>query len=152
MQIQDQLMAMFEPVVSGLGYELAGLEYRPNPNYGLLRIYIDKEGGITVDDCAIVSRQISGILDVEDPIPGHYNLEVSSLGINRPLFKLADYQKFAGNEAKIQLDRLYEGRRKFHCVILGIDEGSNMVKLEEKDEKFEVPFERISKARLIQEV
>ncbi|THB70012.1 MAG: ribosome maturation factor RimP [Gammaproteobacteria bacterium] len=152
LQIQDQLMAMFEPVVSGLGYELAGLEYRPNPNYGLLRIYIDKEGGITVDDCAIVSRQISGILDVEDPIPGHYNLEVSSLGINRPLFKLADYQKFAGNEAKIQLDRLYEGRRKFHCVILGIDEGSNMVKLEEKDEKFEVPFERISKARLIQEV
>ena len=145
-------MNMFEPVVSGLGYELAGLEYRPNPNYGLLRVYIDKEGGVNVDDCAKVSRQISGILDVEDPIPGHYNLEVSSLGINRPLFKLADYEKFAGNKAKIQLDSLYEGRRKFHCVIKGVDEASGTVKLEEKDEQFEVPFERISKARLIQEV
>ena len=145
-------MAMFEPVVSGLGYELAGLEYRPNPNYGLLRVYIDKEGGVNVDDCAKVSRQISGVLDVEDPIPGHYNLEVSSLGINRPLFKLADYVKFAGKDAKIQLDGLYEGRRKFHCVILGADETSGFVALEEKGEKFEVPFERISKARLIQEV
>ncbi len=145
-------MAMFEPVVSGLGYELAGLEYRPNPNYGLLRIYINKDGGINVDDCATVSRQISGILDVEDPIPGHYNLEVSSLGINRPLFKLADYEKFAGQKAKIQLDSLYQGRRKFNCIISGVNKGSGIIILEENGETFEVPFERISKARLIQEV
>ncbi len=153
LQIQNQLTEMFEPVVIGLGYELAGLEYRPNPNYGLLRIYIaKKEGGITADDCAVVSRQISGVLDVEDPIPGHFNLEVSSLGINRPLFKFADYEIFTGEPVKIQLDGLYEGRRKFNGTILGVNKDAHNVLIEENDEKFEVPFDRISKARLIQEV
>ncbi len=149
MQIQDQLNAILEPVVTGLGYELVGIEYRPNVTNGLLRIYIDKEDGIDVDDCAQVSRQVSGVLDVEDPITGQYNLEVSSPGINRPLFKLEDYQQFSGNKAKIHLNGLYEGRRKVVGTLQGIDVREILIEVD--GEQVKVPFDQIAKARLIYE-
>ena len=80
-----QLWDLLEPVVAGMGYELVEIEYNPSTRHGVLRLYIDHEDGIQLDDCTDVSNQVSALLDVEDPIPGHYNLEVSSPGLDRPL-------------------------------------------------------------------
>lgn len=148
-QVEETLCSMVETVVVGLGYELVGIDYRPNPRDGLLRIYIDAESGIDVDDCAVVSRQISGVLDVEDPIPGHYTLEISSPGLDRPLFKLADYDRFSGCKAKIQFSSLVDGKRKIVGVIKGTDGDEVLVESEEGLFKFII--EQVHRARLIYE-
>ena len=98
--MQD-LTALFEPVIQSMGYELVGVEFLDGTQHGTLRVYIDHENGIGVDDCVAISHQISGILDVEEPIQQAYDLEVSSPGINRPLFKAKDYEQFCGHLAKI---------------------------------------------------
>jgi len=94
------LTGLFEPVIESMGYELVGVEFSTNGRHGTLRVYIDREQGVSLDDCAAISHQISGILDVEEPIKQAYDLEISSPGIDRPLFKLADYERFAGRIAK----------------------------------------------------
>ena len=86
------LRDLLEPAVTALGCELVGIEYRPNGAQSLLRVYIDRPDGVTVDDCSAVSYQVSGLLDVEDPVPGHYTLEVSSPGLDRPLFQAHDFE------------------------------------------------------------
>src|SRR5579872_2158079 len=97
--MRETLLKLLEPAIEALGYELVELEFPPH----LLRIYIDREGGVTVDDCEKVSRQVSAVLDVEDPIAGAYTLEVSSQGLDRPLRKEADYTRFAGGRVKLEL-------------------------------------------------
>ncbi|KAB7628439.1 ribosome maturation factor RimP [Alkalilimnicola sp. S0819] len=143
---QETLTALIEPVVEGLGYELVGLEYLPNPKNGLLRLYIDAPEGITLEDCTRVSHQVSGVLDVEDPIPGNYHLEVSSPGLDRPIFKAADYERFVGEQVRIRIQGILEGRRKFAGVLRGLEDEHVLV--EEDEGLVRVPLGRIDKANL----
>ena len=108
-----KLTSLLQPLVEDLGYEFVGLQYSGNPKHPVLVIYIDAPDGIAVEDCAKVSREIAAILDVEDPIAGKYRLEVSSPGLDRPLFTLAQFQQFSGEVAQIFLFAPRDGRRKY---------------------------------------
>ena len=140
------MLKLIEPIVEGLGYECVGIEYNPHPKNGLLRVYIDNEAGIDVDDCSKVSHQISGVLDVEDPVQGNYQLEVSSPGSDRPLFKIVQFEQFIGHVVKVNLFRPINNRRKITGRIQKVE--MDIVQLEEDGQVFEVPFEAISKAHL----
>lgn len=148
--MQD-LTVLFEPVIVSMGYELVGIEFSGGTQQGTLRVYIDREQGVDIDDCASISHQISAILDVEEPIQQAYALEVSSPGINRPLFKLEDFERYAGQNAKIKLAVGLQGRRNFKGVLEGITE-SNTVLIMVDQESFELPLSDIAKANLIGEV
>ena len=143
--MRERLISLLEAPIEALGYELVELEFPPH----LLRIYIDREGGVTVDDCEKVSRQVSGVLDVEDPIPGHYTLEVSSPGLDRPLRKPADFARFAGEQARIELSLPLEGRRRFAGTLKGC-EGEEVL-IEVDGTLHRLPLEGIAKARLVPE-
>jgi len=147
--IRETLLRLLEPVIEALGYELVELEFHPQGRGGLLRIYLDREGGIGVDDCERASRQVSSVLDVEDPIPGTYTLEVSSPGLDRPLRKAEDYARFAGQRAKLELLLPRDGRRRFSGTLRGI-EGSE-VQIEVDGVIYRLPLADIGKARLIPE-
>lgn len=148
--MQD-LTALCEPVVESMGYELVGVEFHASEHHGIFRLYIDHGNGITADDCAAVSRQISALLDVEDPIAQAYDLEVSSPGINRPLFKVSDYERFTGLKAKIKLAVALNGRKNFSGVLQGIGE-NNQVLIIIDSETFELPFHDIAKANLLDQI
>ena len=109
----DELAAMLEPTVERLGFELADLDVRLASQDGLIRLFIDKPDGIGVEDCETVSRAVSALLDVEDPIPGNYSLEVSSPGLDRKLTKAKHYQRFIGDTIKVKLRLPLDGRRRF---------------------------------------
>ena len=98
----EQIRELLAPVVNDMGYELWGIEYLQGRG-AVLRLYIDHEAGITVDDCVAVSHEVSGVLDVEDPIPGEYNLEVSSPGMDRPLFELSQFERYLGEQVQLKL-------------------------------------------------
>jgi len=149
-QAPANIQVLIEPAVTALGYELVGAEYLSQGRHSLLRIYIDSEDGITLEDCERVSHQVSGILDVEDAIQGHYSLEVSSPGLDRPLFTLDHFKRFIGKQAKIKLAAPIDGRRKFNGVIRAV--GDNQVVLEMDAEEFELPFNAIEKANLVPEI
>jgi ribosome maturation factor RimP len=144
MRAQERLIQLIEPVVSGLGYELVGIEF--DGRQRVLRVYIDNPAGITLDDCSRVSYQVSGVLDVEDPIPGRYQLEISSPGMDRPLFAPEHFERFKGEMVRLQLARPIEGRRRFKARLLGL-EGETVV-LKDGEETFRIPYESIEKARL----
>jgi ribosome maturation factor RimP len=146
-QAPEHLVNLIEPIVTGLGYECVGIEYNPHPEHGLLRIYIDSANGILVNDCSKVSHQISGVLDVEDPISGNYQLEVSSPGMNRPLFKLSHFTQFIGKTVTVNLFKPIQNRRKITAVIQKVE--NDTVFLSEEESVFEVPFTAMSKARLV---
>ncbi len=116
----ETLRQLLEPTVAALGYELLDVEHRSGGN-GLLRVYIDQPQGIGLDDCERVSEQVSALLDVEDPIAGHYTLEVSSPGSNRVLNKPVHFERFAGERVKVQLKLPHEGRRRYTGLLLGIE-------------------------------
>ena len=101
--VHDRLQALLEPLVESMGYELVLLEFSPHKGSAMVRLFIDAPGGITLGDCEKVSREVEGVLDVEDPIPQNYRLEVSSPGLDRPLVKPAHFERFAGQLAKVQL-------------------------------------------------
>ncbi|MDH5785145.1 MAG: ribosome maturation factor RimP [Chromatiales bacterium] len=148
-QASEKLVAIIEPAVSALGFELLGVEYVPQGRHSLLRIYIDHEDGITVDDCGDVSHQVSAVLDVEDPIRGEYTLEVSSPGLDRPLFTLAHYERFNGHLAEVKVHAPVNGRRKYKGRILGV-EGDEVV-LEVDGDEYRLAIANIDKANLIHE-
>ncbi len=148
--MQD-LTELFEPVVESMGYELVGIEFHSSEHHGVLRIFIDHDNGITVDDCARVSRQISAVIDVEDPIEMAFDLEVSSPGINRPLFKLADFDKYSGNKAKIKLGVALNGRKNFSGILKGIDDDQHVI-IDVDNELFELPYQDIAKAHLVGQI
>lgn len=147
--VQD-LTELFEPVIQSMGYELVGVEFLGGGGHGILRVYIDQESGIGLDDCAKVSHQISGILDVEEPIQQVYDLEVSSPGLNRPLFKLADYQRFEGHAVKIKMAVPQQGRRNYNGMLQGVVE-SKYVQIMIDGEIHKLPISGIAKANLIVE-
>ncbi|MDD2739826.1 MAG: ribosome maturation factor RimP [Methylomonas lenta] len=148
-QAPDHLVELIEPIVEGLGYECVGIEYNPHPQHGMLRIYIDSENGILVEDCTKVSHQLSGMLDVEDPIQGEYQLEISSPGADRPFFKLSQFEQFTGSTVMINLFKPVDKRRKIIGLIQAV-EGDEVVLLE-GEQTINVPFQAMSKARLVPE-
>ena len=149
--MSEQLEALIEPVVKGLGCELWGVERLSQGKYSVLKIYIDAENGINVDDCARVSRQISSLLDVEDPFKGNYTLEVSSPGMDRRLFKLEQFEVYKGAQVKLSLRLPYEGRRRFTGILCGV-EGEDVVVRSNSDEEILFPFEQIDRANVVPKV
>ena len=127
---QDELAKLLEPTIEGLGYELSDLEAKIGSQNGLLRLFIDKEDGINLDDCEKVSAAVSALLDVEDPLPGQYNLEVSSPGSDRTLTKLAHFERFTGETVKVQMRFPIEGRRRFRGKLLSADEKNIVVEVD----------------------
>jgi ribosome maturation factor RimP len=144
--LQERLEALLTPVVESLECELWGVEFFAQGRRSVLRIYIDRAEGVGVEDCERVSRQASAILDVEDPISTEYTLEVSSPGMDRPLYKLSQYQQSIGENLLIRLRVAFEGRRKFAGLLKGI-EGDEIV-LQVDDEEYLLPFELIDKANI----
>lgn len=141
-----QLTELVTPVVEGLGYELVGLEYAGGQN-PLLRVYIDAGAGITVDDCQKVSNQLSGVLDVEDPLPGGYVLEVSSPGMDRPLFTREHFERFRGSQVRVRMRHKILGRRNFSGVLSDVE--GDLIVVEVDGEPYELPLEDVDKANLI---
>lgn len=148
-QAPEHLVNLIEPIVEGLGYECVGIEYNPHPKHGCLRIYIDSEAGILVEDCTKVSHQVSGVMDVEDPIIGNYSLEVSSPGEDRPFFKVSQFDRYIGSVALVHLFKAINGRRKITGLIVKVE--GDTISLQEGEQIFEVPFVAMSKARLVSE-
>lgn len=138
---------MLAAVVEAMGYELVDLEFRPSRENTLLRIYLDSENGIGLDDCQRVSHQVSGVLEVEDPIEGRYTLEVSSPGLDRPLREAAHFSRFAGSRARLQLREPLEGRRRLTGRLLGLRDDAVAI-VDDAGREWRVPLERIDKARL----
>ncbi len=154
-QAPEHLINLLEPIVEGLGYECVGIEYNPHPRHGMLRIYIDSENGILLDDCTKVSHQVSGVLDVEDPIAGNYQLEISSPGADRPFFKLSQFERFVGSKVTVNLYSAIDNRKRITGGISAV-EGDVVVIYEQPSQEqpgreFRIPFQAISKARLAPE-
>lgn len=142
----DRLTRLIEPIIEGLGYELVDIEFDARSR--ILRVYIDQESGIQLDDCSRVSYQVSGMLDVEDPIPGKYQLEVSSPGLDRPLVKPRDFERFRGAMARVQLRTPLENRRRLTGELAGTD-GDCVLIDEQQQGRLKIPFDVIEKARLV---
>lgn len=146
---QDKLTQLLRPAVEGLGYELVGIEHLPMGKHTVLRIYIDSSDGITVDDCSRVSHQISGVLEVEEPIKNAFTLEVSSPGIDRPLFSFEQFEQFIGSKVKLKLYHAIEGKRKIVGLIESV-EGENInINDADSDTQFQLQIDDIDKANII---
>jgi len=143
-KINDLLL----PVVEAMEYEFVGCRYLPQGAYTLLRVYIDKKGGVTLDDCSKVSAQLSALLDVEEPIASRYTLEVSSPGSDRPLFTLEHFQRFIGHKAVVRLCAPVDGRRNFKGKIINVDDG--LVVIDADGEIFKLLYNTIELANLFE--
>jgi len=157
------IATLLAPTVESLGLELLGIEYLPSPGGALLRLYIDVRPAdasadavdpaaetprmVGIEDCESVSREVSALLDVEDPISGHYTLEVSSPGVDRPLFAPAQFARFAGEQAKVVLKLPQGGRRKLQGKIVAVE--GDRIEFDVDGAPFPVAFDNIEKARLV---
>lgn len=147
------IAAMLAPTVQSLGLDLLGVEYLPAPGGATLRLYIDVpaaeagERAVGIEDCEAVSREVSAQLDVEDPISGHYTLEVSSPGVDRPLFEAAHFARFAGEQAKVGLKLPQDGRRRLTGRIVSVEDDT--VHFDVDGNPFAVAVGNIDKARLV---
>jgi ribosome maturation factor RimP len=144
---QNVLVELIQPVVEAMGCELWGLEYIAQGKHSCLRIYIEKESGVGVEDCEKISRQVSSVMDVEDPITGHYTLEVSSPGMDRPLYNLEQYKRFLGENVFVKLTRAFEQRKTFKGMLVAVENDDVVIRVD--DEEYLLPFEQIEKANII---
>jgi len=142
---KERLLELLEPTVAAMGFELADLDAHLGRR-GLLRLYIDRPGGVTLDDCQRVSEQVSAWLDVEDPLPGSYVLEVSSPGFDRRLRTAAHFERFGGEQARIELKDVRDGRRKLLGRLAGVEGGVVMIEVD--GEVVRLPMSDIAVARL----
>ena len=143
-----KIAELIAPSLQSLGYDLIRVTYTGG-DYPILQIMAEKEDGtMTIEGCAEVSQAVSVILDVEDPLADAYNLEVSSPGIDRPLTRQKDFEKWAGFEAKVELDEAVNGQRRYRGKILGI-ENDNILVLDSAGDKWELPFADLRKAKLV---
>lgn len=144
----ERVTEIIEPVIAALGFELVHVEIAGGRQGMILRVLVDKPGGVTVDDCARVSERIGVVLDVEDPIPHRYVLEVCSPGIERGLYRRSDYQRFAGRVVRIETWEPLEGRRHFVGELLGIEGDEVTVRERELKREVVIPYPKIRKAHL----
>jgi len=145
----DELRRLLEPAIERQGYELSDLEAKLGSKSGIVRIFIDHQDGISLEDCEKVSLAVSALLDVEDPLPGQYNLEVSSPGLDRKLTKVEHFQRFAGETVKVQMRFPIEGRKRFRGTLLSSN--SENVVVEVDGETHSLPMATIDTARLVPE-
>ena len=148
--LRDTLAALLVPLVEGLGYELWELDYSPGRGNGCLRLYIDAEAGITLDDCERVSRAVSELLDAEDPIPGQYTLEVSSPGLERPLRTAQQFARYVGETVFVEVAQPLEGRRRFKGALAAADAAT--IEVEVDGRRWTLPVAAIRKAHLAPDV
>ncbi|MCS2608237.1 ribosome maturation factor RimP [Halomonas dongshanensis] len=141
------LHALIEPIVSAMGFELWGIDFLSQGKHSRLVVYIERESGVGVDDCADISRQISATMDVEDPIAGEYRLEVSSPGMDRPLYTLDHFTRFQGHHVALKLRMPFDGRRKFQGLLAGIE--GDEVLLHMDGEEYCFPVESIDTAHVV---
>ncbi|EPC00098.1 ribosome maturation protein RimP [Litchfieldella anticariensis FP35 = DSM 16096] len=148
MAIKDvALYALIEPVVTSMGFELWGIDYLSQGKHSRLVVFIDSPEGVSVEDCASISRQVSAVLDVEDPIAGEYRLEVSSPGMDRPLFTLDHFARFKGHVVALKLRAPFDGRRKFQGLLAGIEGDEVLLQLD--GEEYCFPIDTIDQARVV---
>lgn len=138
---------LLQPVVEAMGYEFVGCERLKHDRQQILRVYIDTPQGADIDDCEKVSHQISGVLDVEDPLNSRYILEVSSPGIDRPLFKIEDFERWIGETVKLKLAVAVNNRRNFRGIVIATDDRS--IVLDVDQQQYTIPFTSIDKAKLV---
>jgi ribosome maturation factor RimP len=138
---------MLRPAVEETGKELLGVEFISAGNHSVLRLFIDHENGIDVDDCAEVSRQVGAILDVEDPISSEYSLEVSSPGLDRPLFDKAHFEAVVNETVEVKISMPLNGRRKFKGKLVAVDNDSLIVMVD--NEEYELVISNIDKSHLV---
>lgn len=151
-QVRDRVIELVEPVLQSEGYELVEVEFTGTSRSSVLRVYIDKPGGISLDDCSNVTHVLSPLLDVNDPIETAYDLEVSSPGLDRPLRRAADYEKYAGKKVKIKTFGPLEtgdNRKVFPGVLVGFESG--VVTINVDGQAYRIPHEAIAKANLVYE-
>ncbi len=149
MALESRIRSLIEPSIEEMGYQIVRIRFSGSKR-PTLQIMADRkdEAPITVEDCADISHAVSAILDVEDPIPDGYALEVSSPGIDRPLVRPRDYERFQGFEAKLELARLIDGRKRYRGMLAGIEEGDVLVDME-GGERVRLPFAEIASAKLV---
>ncbi|MEO6725138.1 MAG: ribosome maturation factor RimP [Blastocatellia bacterium] len=149
MMVDPRIREIAERVITREGLELVHVEMTSGRS-PILQVYIDKPGGVTIDDCSSVSRRISLILDVEDPVPGKYTLEVASPGLDRGLYKESDYERFAGLRCHIKLSEAINGQRNFHGKLIGLDREGEVAAVieEETGNRHLLPFIKILKANV----
>ena len=144
--LRERLIALIEPVLAQLGYELVELEYAAGRTNAVVRIFIDQPAGISVDDCERVSRDVAALLDVDDPIPTAYTLEVSSPGFDRVLRTSGHFERFVGERIFVELQAPRAGRKRYTGILKGVSAAG--VELEVDKQTVDVPFGEIAKARL----
>lgn len=147
----SELTELVAPVIEGMGFELWGCEYVPRRNQSLLRVYIDRSEGVTLDDCGRVSHQLSGVLDVEDWLHAPYILEISSPGLDRLLLKADHFRRFAGEKIKLKLRWLIEGRRNIVARIVSVRDDQLIVDEQQtnRENSIVIPLAAIERARLV---
>ena len=145
-----QLRFLIEPVVTGMGFELWGVEYLTQGRYSVLKIFIDSENGIDVDDCASVSRQVGSLLDVEEPLRGQYTLEVSSPGMDRRLFTFEQFDLMKGSQVKLKLNKPFDGKKRFTGLLVGTEDKEIVLRVGEEETLF--PYEMIDRANVVPEI
>jgi ribosome maturation factor RimP len=150
MKVSPKLNDLVRSVVDPMGYELVGCEMVSQGGSGsVFRVYIDHEDGITLDDCSAVSHQLSGVFDVEDPISGNYHLEISSPGLDRPLFEVEHFDRFVGSVVSVRLTVAQNGRKKFKGVLLGRQDSRITLLVDEQE--VELSLDQLDKANLVPE-
>lgn len=148
--VEENVRRLAEPFLEGLGMELVDASYAAEHGRKVLRLLVDKPGGITLDDLTAVSREFGVLLDAENAIAERYTLEVSSPGIDRPLLKEKDYARFAGKKASIRTKEAIDGRRNFRATILGAEGGTIRV-CDADGREYGILFSNIDKAKLVAE-
>ena len=144
---ESAITELIEPTVLAMGLQLWGIDLSQRGKYSILRIYIEREEGVTITDCEKVSRQVSAILDMEDPIAGEYTLEVSSPGLDRPLFTSEQFGRFIGSDVKVRLHHLVDGRRKLNGSIENVSGDEIMLSVD--GEGFRLQHTDIEKANVV---
>jgi len=146
---RGKILVMAEDLLQNLGYDLVDLEFSQNDEGSILRLFIDKEGGVTLDDCTHVSRMFGALLDVEDPIAGRYNLEISSPGLNRRLRRAQDFKSRIGETIKIKLVYPLDGRRRFKGILQAVQDEPLVVTVVVDGEEYVVPLDESSRCNLV---
>ncbi|RDI42457.1 Ribosome maturation factor RimP [Aquicella lusitana] len=151
-KIDPELHERLAKLISSMGYELIGCELLSQGRQMVFRIYIDSPKGVTIDDCSSVSYQVSAMMDVEDPLQGRYSLEVSSPGINRPLFELGHYQKQVGSRVKIRLYSPINQRKQYKGVLKRVEDENIYLLVEDSEQEVVLPFSTIEKGNVIGDI